>query len=93
MKNEPQKRGSQFSNESNRTLLFYSDNSRISERNLLLNTLALFPERNAFGPRGVHRRRRQIEIAQLVAEHLSAQGLPPIFSSAIYDGLVRRLRK
>jgi hypothetical protein len=93
MKREPHNRGSRISSESKRSLIFYSDNSRISERNLLLNTLALFPERNAFEPRGVHRRRRQIEIAQLVAEHLSAQGLPPIFSSAIYDGLVRRLRK
>lgn len=93
MKNEPQNRGSQFLNESNRTLLFYSDNSRISERNLLLNTLALLPERNALEPKRVSKRRRQIEIAKITAEHLSAQGFPPIFSSAIYDGLVRRLRK
>ena len=93
MKNEPQKRGSQFSNESNRTLLFYSDNSRITERNLLLNTLALLPERNALEPKRVSKRRRQIEIAKMTAEHLSAQGFPPIFSSAIYDGLIRRLRK
>jgi hypothetical protein len=93
MKSEPQKRGSQFSNESNRTLLFYSDNSRITERNLLLNTLALLPERNALEPKRVSKRRRQIEIAKMTAEHLSAQGFPPIFSSAIYDGLIRRLRK
>lgn len=93
MKNEPQNRGSQFLNESNRTLLFYSDNSRISERNLLLNTLALLPERNALEPKGVSKRRRQIEIAKITAEHLSAQGFPAIFSSPIYDGLVRRLRK
>ncbi len=93
MKNEPQNRGSQFSNESNRTLLFYSDNSRIDERNLLLNTLALFPARNAFEPKEVYRRRKQIADALWVAEHLSAQGLPAIFSSPIYDGLVRRLRK
>ncbi len=93
MKNEPQNRGSQFSNESNRTLLFYSDNSRITEHNLVLNTLALLPERNALEPKRVSKRRRQIEIAKITAEHLSAQGFPPIFSSAIYDGLTRRLRK
>lgn len=93
MKNEPQNRGSQFSNESNRTLLFYSDNSRITEHNLVLNTLALLPERNALEPKRVSKRRRQIEIAKITAEHLSAQGFPPIFSSAIYDGLIRRLRK
>jgi hypothetical protein len=93
MKNEPQNRGSQFSNESNRTLLFYSDNSRIAEHNLILNTLALLPERNASEPKRVSKRRRQIEIAKITAEHLSAQGFPPIFSSAIYDGLIRRLRK
>jgi len=93
MKSEPQNRGSHSSSESKRTLTFYSDNSRVSERNLLLNTLALMPERHPFEPKSVRKRRRQIEVAEWVANELSILGTPAIFSSVIYDALLRKARK
>ena len=93
MKCEPQNRSSHSSSESKRTLSFYSDNSRVSERNLLLNTLALMPERHPFEPVSVRRRRRQIEVAEWVAKELFTLGAPAIFSSVIYDALMRKARK
>lgn len=93
MRSEPQNRGSHSSSESKKTLTFYSDNSRVSERNLLLNTLALMPHRHNYEPKSVSRRRRQIELAEFVAKELCSLGTPAIFSGFIYDALLRKVRK
>lgn len=93
MTREPQNRGSRSSSESSRSLIFYSDNARMSERNYLLNTLALLPERHFFEPKSVQRRRRQIQAAEWTLHHLCSGGYPPIFTSVLYDALLRKVRK
>lgn len=93
MRNEPQNRGSNSSSEGKRSLVFYSDNSRVSERNLLLNTLALMPQRHLSEANSVSKRRRQIEVAEWVANELFILGTPAIFSSVLYDALIRKARK
>lgn len=93
MNREPQNRGSRSSSESSRSLVFYSDNSRMSERSFLLNTLALLPERHPCEPKSVQKRRRQIQAAEWTLYHFSTLGLAPIFQTFIYDALIRKVRK
>jgi hypothetical protein len=90
MKGEPQSQGSPHTSESSKSIRFYSDNRYIGERSFALNKLALSPERQFIEPKSVQRRRRQIEIAEVTARHLSHLGFPAIFESNLFDALTRK---
>jgi len=69
---------------------YSSDGKVLSEKDYYLIRLAALTPFTLSEPSSISEARNRIDTAVITLEYLRAQGLPPIFSSFEYQGLVLR---
>jgi hypothetical protein len=69
---------------------YSSDGKPLSEKDYYLIRLAALTPFTPSEPSSISEARNRIDTAVIALEYLRAQGLPPIFSSFEYQGLVLR---